>query len=195
MSVNILKWTKTTYVLIHSISITKAIKLGNKKYLESSIRDSFSWRNSNIGIQSNVPIQSFRNGSVSFTEEDENILIDGMIENVADFLFINLVTILDEEVKQAAANKGFTVKPYLSQNIKHFSINVKYKWALDGVLEAYEIRNCLIHNSGKWSQLSINKLNKIVSPLPTLNSKIVIGYQDLFRYKRAVRTIIGEINK
>jgi hypothetical protein len=195
MSSNMLKWTKTTYVLVHSISITKSIRLGNTKYLEDSINDSFKWKLSSIGINSNVPIQSFRKGSVKFNDDDENVLINGMVENVADFLFINLITILDEEVKQASANKGFRVKPYLSGNIKYFTINPKYKWALDGVLEAYEIRNCLIHNSGKWSQKSIDKLKKIVNPLPVLNSKIEIGYQDLFRYKRAVRTIIGEVNK
>ena len=55
------------------------------------------------------------------------------------------------------------------------------------------IRNSLVHNNGKWSQRSVNDIKNYVSADIKIidGDEISLCFEDIFRFKRAVRTFVN----
>lgn len=68
-------------------------------------------------------------------------------------------------------------------------------WAANGMLEFCALRNAVVHNSGKLNDSAIEILKKADVEDAKLNHDISLSFGDLFRYRRALRTVIGELQK
>jgi len=74
-------------------------------------------------------------------------------------------------------------------------IDGKYVWAANGMLELCALRNAVVHNGGKINE----SVNEILEKAGVRDAKIghmvSFSFGDLFRYRRALRTVIGELQK
>ena len=67
------------------------------------------------------------------------------------------------------------------------------EWARRGVLELNVIRNCFVHNDGRWSTRGLKDIGSFVTNLTAKDGDLVeVNYEDVFRYKRAVRTLLNQ---
>ena len=59
------------------------------------------------------------------------------------------------------------------------------------------IRNVLIHSNGKWNQKTLQEMQMYVSdPITiTAGTKVSLRFEDLFLYRRAVRTFVNKATK
>ncbi len=67
-----------------------------------------------------------------------------------------------------------------------------HEWAYHGCLELIAIRNCMVHNESKWNERSINIVKPFIPIPPKDGEKISIGIPMVFRYRKAVRTLVNE---
>jgi hypothetical protein len=68
-------------------------------------------------------------------------------------------------------------------------------WAANGMLELCALRNAVVHNSGKLNDSAIGILKNANITDAKQDHEVSLSFGDLFRYRRALRTIIGELQK
>lgn len=69
----------------------------------------------------------------------------------------------------------------------------KYEWAYKGCLELIACRNVVAHAGGKWNQKSVAIVASFVSPPPAPGAQLVIGFEMLFQFRKAIRTFLSRI--
>ncbi|MNR62115.1 hypothetical protein D3C85_1840440 [compost metagenome] len=63
------------------------------------------------------------------------------------------------------------------------------------MLELCAIRNAVVHNGGQINKAVIDTLEKAGVGDARLGHGVSLSFGDLFRYRRALRTVIGELQK
>lgn len=188
-------WTQTTLGMIHALSIAKGVQMGNMNRLGENVVAAFSWIPSNIGFISSVPTRAPESKSFSLSGKNEDDIFNRVARNSCELLFTDLVVLLDVYMEILLKNKKIEPKRFPSGRIEQFIISAKYDWAKRGVQEMVVIRNCLVHSAGNWSKGAADQIQSICGNRPTVGDKVCVGFDDLFRYKRAVRTFLGEANR
>jgi len=112
-------------------------------------------------------------------------------------LVMDLTVILDEMASESLGFLGHDSKNYRfpQSKIEKLSkfIRNNYQWSANGCLELIAVRNALTHNNGKWNSESIKIIAKFVSPAPDEGDLLIVGFPMLFRYRKAIRTFLNEV--
>jgi hypothetical protein len=194
-------WSHGMYGLLQSLWLAKQNQLGDTKLIQSNIESLCIDVPSSLGFDSSVPLRNMKPNSIRIIEEDEENIIDIATRALINNLLVTLVVIFDEVCSSlipanlASATRMPGQKAlWLKQNV----CNDKFLWAGQGVIELIAIRNALVHENGFWGEKQLNLLSQsgiADSDLPGIGTAVSPGVEDLFRYRRAVRTSLNELGK
>ncbi len=189
------RWSQTVYGLVHSVFISNSLGLGNINRIGESITDSFSWLPRMDQFDSNVKHRDSSREDFRLYDHEVNNVILNIRGNLLFFLFVSLAALTDELLSSIMVAKGKRPEEfqYLIDKVKVVRCDNEREWSRKGVIELNIIRNCFIHNDGNWSDRGLNDIRPIVTNLIAKNGDSVdVNYEDLFRYKRAVRTLLNQ---
>lgn len=194
---SMLQWSQTVYGVAHSLHLASSIKLGNLTALVDSLSAAEQWNQSDLGFGSSLPMKEFREGSITLNGADHEEIFEILSENIVKILFVNLAVLADECLAQLIESAGVTPPNYLTSKAEWVKSNIdeKYVWAANGILELCAIRNAVVHNGGKINGSVVEVLKKAGVGDATLDHEISLSFGDLFRYRRALRTVVGELQK
>jgi uncharacterized protein YutE (UPF0331/DUF86 family) len=194
---SMLQWSQTVYGVAHSLSVARAIKLGNLTQLIDSLIEAEQWNPSDLGFSSAIPKKNFKDGSINLNGEKHEEVFEILSENIVKILFINLAVLADGWLAQLISDTGATPPNYLTNKAEWVKSKIPnaYMWAANGILELCALRNALVHNGGMINESVISILEKADVKDALLSHQISLSFGDLFRYRRALRTVIGELRK
>lgn len=189
------RWSQTAYGLVHSVTISSRLDLGNINRIGDSISESFGWFPRQDQFESNVEHRPSKENDFRLNDGDIKAVVSNLKTNLLSFLLIDLATLTDELLSSIMTVKG--AKPekyrYLRDKTKAVRCAPEQKWAQQGVLELNVLRNCFVHNDGKWSSRGLKDIGAVVENLTAKEGDpITVNYEDVFRYKRAVRTLLNQ---
>lgn len=193
-----LQWSQTVYGVAHSLQIARSVKLGNLTALLDSLSEAEKWNKSDLGFTSSLPVKEFRDGSIKLSGKYHEEVFEIISENIVKILFINLAVLADDCLGQLMEDAGIVPAPnYLTNKIEWVKskINTKFNWAADGMFELCALRNAIVHNGSILNASAIEILIKAGITDAKQGHKISVSFGDLFRYRRALRTVIGELHK
>ena len=113
-------------------------------------------------------------------------------------LIADLVVLFDEIAGAQLADKeiGCDTMPGGKANLLKSRFPDQRKWAARGVIELISIRNAIVRSNSVWTDKMIKELTLAdVAKLPQIGTPLRLGIDDLFRYRRSVRTARNEIKK
>ena len=149
--------------------------------------------NSNLGFNSGISRRNLRRDSIRLNGENETQVFELTSQCLINIYFIHLVTIFEATICEKFSLKTGELK----KSINALQVDSKYEWAKKAVHQMRCIRNILIHSNGKWNQNTLQEMQMYVSsPITiTAGSKVSLCFEDLFRYRRAVRTFVNNATK
>lgn len=194
---SMLQWSQTVYGVAHSLHLANSIKLGNLTTLVESLSAAEKWSQSDLGFTSSLPKKEFKSGSINLSGKDHVEVFGILSESIVKILFVNLAVLADECLDQLIAEAGATPPNYLTSKAEwvRSKIDEKYEWAANGVLELCALRNAVVHNGGKINKSVVDILEKAGVGDAKIGHEVSLSFGDLFRYRRALRTVIGELHK
>jgi uncharacterized protein YutE (UPF0331/DUF86 family) len=194
---SMLQWSQTVYGIAHSLHLANSIKLGNLTALIDSLSAAEQWNRSDLGFTSSLPTKEFKDGSINLNGKDHEEVFGILSENIVRILFVNLAVLADECLNQLITDTGTPPPNYLTSKAEWVKskIDEKYVWAANGLLELCALRNAVVHNGGKISKSVADILVKAGVGDVKLGHEVSLSFGDLFRYRRALRTVIGELQK
>lgn len=199
MDVNqrMLEWSQTVYGIAHSLNIAQAVKLGNLDTLVESLMEAETWNKSDLGFTSCLPKKNFRDGTVKLDGKDHEEVFLILSENIVRILFVNFAVIADECLEYLIQSAGVHPPNYLTNKAEWVKskIGVKYAWAANGLLELCALRNVIVHANGVLNGSAIEILEKAGVSDAQAGYVVKLSFGDLFRYRRALRTVFGELEK
>jgi len=142
-------------------------------------------------------MKEFRDGSINLDGKEHEEVFGILSENIVKILFVNLAVLADECLAKLIAEAGVSPPNYLTSKAEWVKskIDEKYAWAANGVLELCALRNAVVHNEGKINESANEILIKAGVHDAKLTHNVCLSFGDLFRYRRALRTVIGELQK
>lgn len=194
---SMLQWSQTVYGVAHSLHLAHSIKLGNLTALGESLSAAEQWNKSDLGFTSSLPAKDFRDGSINLNGKDHGEVFGILSENIVKILFVNLAVLADECLDQLITEAGACPPNYLTSKTEWVKskIDERYVWAANGMLELCALRNAVVHNGGKINKSVIDILEKAGVGDAKIGHEVSLSFGDLFRYRRALRTVIGELQK
>jgi hypothetical protein len=197
IEVSMLQWSQTVYGVAHSLHIANSVKLGNLTALVDSLLAAEKWNRSDLGFTSSLPMKEFKQGSINLNGNDHEEIFEILSENIVKILFVNLAVLADECLGELIGEAGVTPPNYLTNKVEWVKANIddRYMWAANGMLELCALRNAVVHNSGKLNDSAIGILKNANITDAKQDHEVSLSFGDLFRYRRALRTIIGELQK
>lgn len=194
---SMLQWSQTVYGVAHSLHLANSIKLGNLTALIESLSAAEQWNQSDLGFTSSLPTKEFKDGSINLDGKDHGEVFSILSENIVKILFVNLAVLADECLDQLIREAGTPPPNYLTSKAEWVKskIDDKYQWAANGILELCALRNAVVHNGGKINKSVVDILEKADVSDAKLGHDVSLSFGDLFRYRRALRTVIGELQK
>lgn len=197
IELSMLQWSQTVYGVAHSLHLSNSVKFGNLTTLLDSLHAAERWNKSDLGFTSSLPMKDFKEGSINLSGKDHEEIFATLSENIVKILFINLAVLADECLAQLITEAGVTPPNYLTNKAEWVKsrIEEKYIWAANGILELCALRNAIVHNSGKLNESTIKILAMADIIDASQDHQVSISFGDLFRYRRALRTVIGELQK
>lgn len=192
-----LQWSQTVYGVAHSLHIAHTLKLGNLETLLESLRAAQNWNRSDLGFQSCLPEKGFKAGSIKLDGKDHEEVFAVLSENIVRILFVNLTVLADECLAELIVEAGVEPPNYLTAKAEwvRSRINGRYAWAADGLLEMCALRNAIVHANGCLNASTLSILMKAGINNAKEGHVVSLAFGDLFRYRRALRTILGEVEK
>jgi hypothetical protein len=190
-------WSQTVYGIAHALNIANSVNLGNLTTLLDSLTTAEAWNKSNLGFTSSLPVRRFKKGSINLDGKDHKEVFRILSENIVRALFVNLSVLIDECLSHLINRLGITPPNALTSKVEWAKsrTETKYEWAANGLLELCAIRNAIVHNGGKLNESAISILERAGVRDAQLNHEVSLSFGDLFRYRRAFRTIVGELRK
>ena len=192
-----LKWSQTVYGVAHALHIAKSINFGNLNTVLESLRSAETWNSSTLGFESGLPVKEFAEGSIRLDGNSHDEVFARVSENIVRILFINLAVIADESLGYLIEQLGAPDVNYLINKVEWAKARIDQRahWAANGMLEMVAIRNALVHNDARWNNNSVAILKKAGIQEVDSDIELSLSFGDLFRYRRALRTLIGELRK
>ncbi|QKH38526.1 hypothetical protein FOC84_27770 [Achromobacter pestifer] len=189
------RWSQTAYGLVHSVTISSKIDLGNINRIGSSITDAFGWLPRQDQFDSNVEHRPYKEDDFRLNDGDVSAVVLNLKANLLSLLLVDLAALTDELLSSIMQAKGKNPEtyPYLRNKTRNVTCAPEQEWARRGVLELNVIRNCIVHNDGKWSDRGLKDIAPLVKNLVAKNGdRVEVNFEDVFRYKRAVRTLLNQ---
>lgn len=192
-----LRWSQTVYGIAHSLQIVESINMGNLDTLMTSLRNAAARKPSDLGFESSIDARDFGENAVKLDGRDHAQVFDILSDNVTELLFVNLAVLADECLAQCMANAGANVPNYLTAKVEWIKprLDQEHRWAANGLLELCAIRNAIVHNEGRLGRKSVELLLSADVTNIKEDHRIQLSFGDLFRYRRALRTVVGEARK
>ncbi len=192
-----LRWSHTVYGVGHALHVAESIKFGNLETIIDSMRAAETWNNSVLGFESNLPARKFTEGSIYLDGSGHKEVFNRVTESIVRVLFINLAVLADEIMGYLIGQTGATVPNYLFNKVEwtHARIPSNFHWVTYGLFELVAIRNALVHGDGRWNESTVAQLKLAGIQHVDMNVEISLSFGDLFRYRRALRSVIGELRK
>jgi hypothetical protein len=110
-------------------------------------------------------------------------------------LIQDLAVILDQMMDEALAQRKETAGNYPQSKIEKLKkgMDPRYHWAANGCFELIAARNVLTHAHGCWNPQSIAIVKDFLTTPPAAGEKLEVGIQMLFRYRKAMRTMLNQV--
>jgi len=187
-------WTNTLYTLIHSLHLAKENSFGDLKTLDQRARDTTQWVTPDCSYASALLAHPNGKDKITF-RRDPNTHFPDISRQVIKMLVQDLVVILDEMMDEALVQRGETAGNFPQSKIEKLrkALDPRHQWSANGCLELVAVRNVLTHNKGRWNQKSIDIVKGFVTPTPVDGERLVVGFSMLFRYRKAMRTMLNEV--
>ena len=189
------RWSQTAYGLVHSVTMSSRLDLGNINRIGNSITESFGWFPRKDQFDSSVEHRPYKEDDFRLEDGDVKNVVLNLKANLLSLLLVDLAALTDELLTSIMTTKGKKPEnfPFLSNKAKAVQCAVEQEWSRRGVLELNVIRNCFVHNDGKWSSRGLKDIGAVVTNLTAKEGDpVTINYEDVFRYKRAVRTLLNQ---
>lgn len=189
-------WTSTLYTLIHSLHLAKEQNFGDLSTLDSRARDAHSWVTPECSYGSVLLAHPGGSKALSFRRDPERHFRDTS-RQIIKMLIQDLVVILDEMMDEALVMRGETAGNYPQSKIEKLkkALDSRYHWAAHGCFELVAVRNVLTHSHGQWNKQSIDIVRPFAAPVPHVGDKLTVGFSMLFRYRKAMRTMLNEVSR
>lgn len=191
------EWSRTAYGIAHSLYIADSIDMGNLTTIGESLRAADDWRKSDLGFDSNIEPREFGKDDVQLDAESHEEVFQNLVDSAIEMLLINLAVISDDCLDLLIKEAGDDPPNSLTPKVEWAKGRVREKhiWAPNGMLEMCAVRNVLVHNNGVINSAALSILDKAEIEDVEKGHDVVLSFGDLFRYKRAFRTTVGEIEK
>ena len=192
------RWSQTAYGLLHAVERLKASDFKDASSAQQSISKLVQRFPSQTGFLSAVPQKSLKKDSIKVSLSDGKQSADEIANSLLCMLIADLVVLFDDIAGTQLADKGIAcdTMPGGKADLLKSRFPDSRKWAARGVIELVSIRNAIVHNDSTWNDKALNLLSLAdVIKLPQPGTPLRVGIDDLFRYRRAVRTALNEIKK
>lgn len=200
MWINTLRqWTQTMYGLIHSVKLSSDINMGNINRINESINESLQWCTDAKQFSSNVEERNLNDQRIRMDDNDVEGISENLKKRLLELLIVDLASLTDELLCEILSIHGKLPEDYryLRDKVKLVSCSNDTKWAQKGVLELNALRNCIVHNEARWNDGAFNEINDLCNSgvLAQIGDPVALSYEDIFRYKRAVRTLLNQASQ
>lgn len=188
-------WTNTLYTLIHSLHMAKEVSFGQLTTLDRRVRDSANWVTPDCSYGSALLDHPGGKATLSF-RRDPNRHFNDVSRQVIKMLIQDLVVIMDEMMDEALVHRNEKAGGYPQSKIEKLmkALDPKFVWAAHGCLELVAVRNVLTHSQGRWNAKTIALVESFVTPAPKVGEQLCVGFTMLFRYRKAMRTMLNEVS-
>ena len=141
-----------------------------------------------------IETSEFSAKDFSLNDEKVHNIVKQAKNGIINLLVIGLCDLLDECL---SGKIEMDSSKNLCKRIEEVHLDKKYEWSAKGVHELRIIRNCIVHNKCLFSKTAIQELKKYVDKDSNAieNKKVYLCFEDIFRFRRAVRTFINEAKK
>lgn len=183
------------YGLIHAVKLSSAMGLGNIHRLDESIDASLQWVVGPKQFSSHVEDRMLDGRRIRMDDGDVDEISDSLKKNLLQFLLIDLASLADELLAEilTMANKCREDYRYLRNKVNAVVCKSREEWAQKGVLELNILRNCIVHSNARWNDEALAEIRSICGSVSaTSGDPLTLNYGDIFRYKRAVRTLLNQ---
>lgn len=186
-------WTRTLYTIVHSLHMAKEMGFGDLKSLDERVRDANGWilpvcsyATTLLPTKTNNKKLEFRRDPHEYFSEISGQLIKMLIQD--------LTVIFDEMMGDALVKLELTAGDMPQSKVEKLStlLDEEYSWSKQGCLELIAVRNSLCHANGHWNEKSLRIISGIVSPLPEIGDEVIVGFEMLFNYRKAMRTFLNQ---
>lgn len=187
-------WTRTLYALIQALNLAKSVNFGRLEDLSQNTKEASKWVSPDCSYKSVLLDHPMGDRRVTF-RRDPAEHFDEIARQIVNMLVQDLVAILDEQMTHILIKIGEEIPNYplsKAQLLKRH-LNSQYNWAYFGCVELIACRNVFTHGAGRWNIRSIEYVRGIVNPLPQEGDVLSVGFSMLFRYRKAIRTFINDI--
>lgn len=187
-------WTNTLYTLIHSLHLAKEANFGDLGTLDQRARETCLWVAPDCSYASVLLAHPGGKDKITF-RRDPNKHFPDVSRQLIKMLVQDLTVILDSMMDEALLQRGEVAGNYPQSKVEKLrkTLDPRHQWAANGCLELIAVRNVLTHNQGLWNAKSIEIIKRFVSPLPTVGESVVVGFSMLFRFRKAMRTLLNEV--
>jgi hypothetical protein len=187
-------WTTSLYTLIHSLHLAKEASFGDLKSLDQRARDTTQWVTPDCSYASVLLAHPNGKDTITFRRDPSTHFPD-IARQVIKMLVQDLVVILDEMMDEALVQRGETAGKFPQSKIEKLrkALDQRHQWSANGCLELVAVRNVLTHNKGRWNPQSIEIVRSFITPAPMDGECLIVGFSMLFRYRKAMRTMLNEV--
>ena len=187
-------WTSTLYTLIHSLHMARESSFGELSTFDSRARAASAWIIPECSYDSVLLRHPSGEKKISF-RRDPNKHFQEISRQVVKMLIQDLTVILDQMMDDALAQRGEVAGTFPQSKIEKLKKGLapRYHWAAHGCLELVAVRNVLTHAGGRWNDKSIAVVGGFLNPLPVVGEKLEVGVPMLFRYRKAMRTMLNQV--
>ena len=188
-------WTSTLYTLIHSLHLAREQQFGDLASLDQRARDANSWVTPECSYNSILLAHPEGNKLLTFRRDPSKHFKDTS-RQVIKMLVQDLVVILDEMMDEALLARGERAGIFPQSKIQKLKkgLDQRYHWAANGCFELVAVRNVLTHSKGNWNEKTIEIVRPFIDPPPQAGDKLVVGFSMLFRYRKAMRTLLNQVS-
>ena len=188
------KFSQSLYGAIVALDVLNCNKhdLVDTSALEKSISNILS-KPSKLGFDSGVSPRGLKKNSIRLEGEDATQIVELTSQCLINIYFIHLVTILEVSIcEKFGVDTG-----KLKNSIDSLRVDSSREWAKKAVHQMRCIRNVLIHANGKWNKDTLQEIKAYVPGSIAISpgTEVLLSFEDLIRYRRAVRTFVNSATK
>lgn len=186
-------WTRTFYAIVHSLHMAKEEKFGDLDSLDERFRDANNWVSPICSYNSTLLPTKTKGKKLTF-RRDPDTHFGEISSQLIKMLLQDLTVIFDEMMSEALIKLKLEAGDMPQSKVEKLStlLTPKHKWANQGCLELIAVRNSLCHANGRWNGKSLKIIKGFVNPLPAEGDEVVVGFEMLFNYRKAMRTLLND---
>lgn len=194
------RWSRATYGLIQSVDLAEQQGFGNFRSLEAALTNAAQWSRSSLGFNSAARRRGFRRESIRVRADQVDQLLELLKPATLDMLLIGTASVTEVLLAEILVARGISTRApatlnaalgKLKSSLQANGTIARHAWAIDATHEMRIIRNCVVHNGGRWSEKAARDLHHAVGAKPIVGATVSASVDDLFAYRRAARTVLN----